>query len=442
MLYDSKPIERVDKINNILKLADEFVSERKGNFHYCLEEGRFYIYKDGYYKPLIKEEMELHVLGFENIAYLKDGARKQFIHNLGVITQLSIDKLNANEILNLENGVLHIKDGLFASHSMDDLSTIRIPYKYDSTGQCPTWLSFLNSSLEGDMERINILQEYMGYCLGKDNRFHKSLVLVGEGRNGKGTTFRVIEKLIGWDNCTFLKLGEMTKQENVSSLVNKLVNIDADTDTGAKGFESDFRRITAGDAMQARVLYSNPFSFKPFCKLIVGANELPRIADKTHGFYDRLIIIPFNVSFVGREDRELDYKLGNEISGILNWALEGRRRLYTRGYFGMTKTMEDHISELKMENNPIEYFIHNFVTFEEGKFTSKEELYNLYKQFCHDDGHHPFSKIKFGKEFFRFAGSKTQKDVRLAHVDARTHIWPSVVIKGKELHAVKDQITW
>ena len=51
-------------------------------------------------------------------------------------------------------------------------------------------------------------------------------------------------------------------------------------------------------------------------------------------------------SFLGREDLTLSDRLGRELTGILNWALRGLKRLRRRGYFVMPKSSEEAIARL------------------------------------------------------------------------------------------------
>jgi putative DNA primase/helicase len=47
------------------------------------------------------------------------------------------------------------------------------------------WLAFLQSLWPDDPETIATLQEWMGYCLTNDTRFHKIMLLIGPKRSGK-----------------------------------------------------------------------------------------------------------------------------------------------------------------------------------------------------------------------------------------------------------------
>jgi P4 family phage/plasmid primase-like protien len=285
----------------------------------------------------------------------------------------------------------------------------------------------------------------MGYCLGRDNSFQKALFLLGNPGSGKGTILRLLAKLVGEQNTSAVALDDLKQKTSVSNLLNKLVNIDADVSVNAKDFEADFRKISGKDAITAKILFKDEFRFKPYCKLIIAGQELPRISDKTRGFYRRMLIINFNVTFENREDKGLDDKLELELSGILNWALEGRKRLYENGNFTTTQIMVEYIEDLKLENNPVQSFIKECIGFHDGAKISKAELYKYYHEQSVLNGNTPLSKINFGKEFYRIVGTLTKKDYRDYSIPEKTPIWINVYIRGKNepvLYKPTEEIDW
>lgn len=432
MKFNKKTEHKSSQVNAILKLADEWV-EHNTNYKFCVDNETFYEYKNGYYSPMHDKSFERMLYESEEFLYLTSAKIKELMHRISVLTLMEYDKFNAEEILNFKNGIYDIKKDKFYAHSSKYLSTIRIPYLYDHDATCPLWISFLNECLQNNQEYIGLLQEFMGYCLGRDNSLHKALILTGDGRNGKGTTFRMIEKMVGSENCSSVDIDKLSDQTNVINIFGKLINIDGDVNTDARGFESAFRKITGGDSIMAKMLYKNVFSFKPFSKLIIGANELPHIADKTHGFYDRLLVIPYEVSFAGREDRTLEPRLEKEVSGVLNWALEGRRRLYQRGDFKMNKQSFDIVDDIKRENNPVFFFIDDCCEIKmqdkDMLYTLKSDMYVHYRIYCRNSGYKALSKHRFGREFYRIMKQYTDNDARLGGAN-RAHIWENIVIIG------------
>ena len=82
--------------------------------------------------------------------------------------------------------------------------------------------------------------------------------------------------------------------------------------------------MTGGSPIAARFPYGEYFEFVPgFSLNRFVTNHRPRVDGDDDGIWRRLRLIPFNVSFVGREDRDLAGTLEQELPGILTWALHG-----------------------------------------------------------------------------------------------------------------------
>ena len=61
------------------------------------------------------------------------------------------------------------------------------------------------------------------------------------------------------------------------------------------------KEITGGDTIAARFLYGEHFEFRPAFKLWLVTNHLPRVDGGDDAIWRRLRLIPFTVSFEGRE---------------------------------------------------------------------------------------------------------------------------------------------
>ena len=83
----------------------------------------------------------------------------------------------------------------------------------------------------------------------------------------------------------------------------------------------------------------------------LSCNEVPSFHDTCGALYSRLLVLPFDKSFVGREDRELLTKLLAEISGIANWALDGLRRLRANKRFSETPRGGELISRFRRNSS-------------------------------------------------------------------------------------------
>ena len=108
----------------------------------------------------------------------------------------------------------------------------------------------------------------------------------------------------------------------------------------------------SGDEIEADLKFKNSFRFRPYCKLIFALNNMPRVDDKTDGFFRKIIILPCNRKFAEEEqDKNLKNKLCLEIDGVFQWALAGLQRLQKRGYFKIPETIVQEINEYRKEKN-------------------------------------------------------------------------------------------
>ena len=94
-------------------------------------------------------------------------------------------------------------------------------------------------------------------------------------------------------------------------------------------------------------------------RIVILANEMPSFRDPSGALERRLIVLRTRRSFLGEEDVSLTDALLRELPGILNWAIEGRQRLYSRGRFEPKQVLID--PERIIHNLPTTQKIHRIV---------------------------------------------------------------------------------
>src|SRR5262249_51111550 len=105
------------------------------------------------------------------------------------------------EMVACANGLLHLPSGYLSPTTPAFFSFNALDFDFIADAPPPTeWLRFLDSIWCGDMEAIEGLQEWFGYCLTPDTRQQKILLVVGPKRSGKGTIGRVHTALLGQPN--------------------------------------------------------------------------------------------------------------------------------------------------------------------------------------------------------------------------------------------------
>ena len=342
----NKPPEPIVKPDKSYAYALVIKEEKAGGkYIYCLEDDKFYYYKEGYWQSLFEVEF-LGIIqeSMKEIIRHPISLRRQIIDNFRQLGRIHLEQFNFAPLINLKNGMINPYDGILQDHKAEYYSTNRLPYNYNSEAKCDLWIKSINEILENDQKKISILQEFFGYCLTRDVKQHKAMLLLGESRSGKSTLLQVLRNVVGSNNCSSVPLKYIADSQATPILINKLVNIDTDVSAKAEEFEAEFKTITSGEPVHCNQKFIAAFDFVPYCKLIMAANIFPKITDHSSAFYNRLLLIPCDRVFSEEEqNRDLPKQLEAESSGILNWSIEGLRRLTERGRFEQHDFMRDAV---------------------------------------------------------------------------------------------------
>ena len=317
-------------------------------------------------------------------------------------------------IFNCRNGTLHINTGEFTEHRNSDLLTKISTVKYVPTAHSQRFSDYINEIMSGDTDKANFLQKIFGYGLTGDTRHECMTILYGvTTRNGKGTLCESVLRVLGDYGCTSRPETIATKNynngsqpsEDVARLAGvRFVNISEPS----KGMVLDAARIksmTGNDTLNARYLHENSFDFRPQFKIYVNTNYLPVINDMTLFSSDRIIIIPFDRHF---DEHTRDTTLKRQFaepdvqSAILNWLLEGYRRLQTEGLV-FPKSVKDATERYQHESDRMALFFEDNLVEDSAAEELTSTVYARYKGWCQENGCYPEGMKNFKQGLQAFA---------------------------------------
>lgn len=327
------------------------------------------------------------------------------------------DKLQRNTWLNVENirdndntiafnnGLVDLKpcgtQAQLMSHSANYFSLNQLNYDYKPDAKCPEWLKFLGSVFK-DPEQIALLQEYMGYILTSHNKYQKFLILIGKSRAGKGVITDVMTKMVGEHNIVAPNLESITESSTLAAMSNALLYLIPEVGeihpSKKGGVVGNTKSITGGDSLSYHLMYKGNISNKKWGKMVWSTNNMPSLVDQSGALANRVLALTFTESFVGREDRGLGDRLDKETAGILNWAIDGLRRLNTNNKFTEPQASKEMVDDMKRDMFPLADFCEEACIVENSAFISSKDLYKGYLYFCNSNGiKKPMSQNYFGK---------------------------------------------
>ena len=306
------------------------------------------------------------------------------------------------DLICLTNGMFNLVTGEVLPHGTKFFATHMLPIEFDPAAvpDCPNWKKRLQEWNPAPLV-VRELQKFFGYCLTREVRYERMLLLYGPGGDGKSTVMNILRALVGKQNCSHIPMGKLNDQFYLSRLVDKLVNMS--TEVEAQAMQSmEIKAIVSGDPVCAAFKNQTPFDFEPFCKLVYSTNRLPKMLDNSDGFFRKIMIIEFKGQFVkkGRANIFLCDELLQELPGIFAWALAGLVMLREEG-FSQVAEMQESLTEYKRMNNNVLYYIEKHVQEDPAGRAGKTAVYEDYGKRCRAWNLMPIGEPSFRREFLR-----------------------------------------
>jgi putative DNA primase/helicase len=342
-------------------------------------------------------------------------------------------------LINLKNGIYNIKTKEFNKHTPRHLFTYEIPVDYGPNAKCPKIMKFFKEVLSP--EDILVIQELFGYCLYPSYQIEKAFIFLGDGANGKSTLLNLLTRFLGKNNISSVPLQVIGKDKFAASdLYGKLANICADIPNTALNNTSLFKMLTGQDSIRAEKKFKDPFNFYNIAKHIFSANQIPPSpADQSDAFFRRWILINFPNRFIGSKcDRNILEKITvfPEMSGLLNWALEGLKRLLEKKEFSRYTSIDEVREYWNKSSNLIAEFIYENIEQDDNGVETKDEVYNRYKQFAREKKYPTIASNVFSRKLKESIGFKISEGQ--LHNGKKT--WKGIKLKKKKKEGLQQYI--
>ncbi|MBD7942504.1 DNA primase [Psychrobacillus sp. Sa2BUA9] len=314
-------------------------------------------------------------------------------------------------LFNCANGVLNLKDGKLQPHDRDLRLSKLSNVEFNENAKCPVWLNFLQQIFKGDNDLIDYMQRLVGYSMTGDISEQGMYFLVGGGSNGKSTFINIIKALMGdyglqTKSDTFIKKKNEGANNDIARLASARFVSAVESEEGEKLQESLVKTITGGEPLLARFLRQEYFEFIPEFKVFFTTNHKPVIGGVDDGIWRRVKIIPFTLSLKPHQrDKKLEEKLSLEMSGILNWAVEGCLK-WQRSGLKEPRIVVDATGQYKEDMDILAPFLNEACYIDEPKNEAikieAKELYNIYDSWCYKSG----ERVLGNRSFYRMLETK------------------------------------
>lgn len=405
----------------------------------ALPNGALYVYTNGAYategtaenltiKPeataVLKERYEP-----QDTLQIIDRIKGTFPKEIDFFSKVPVD------LVCLENGILNVKTLELTPHTPELGFLAKLPVKYDPASKCPeiqkaihAWC-YEEGNPQKTEEKEKTMYEFIGYCLTREVPYHKALFLEGETGNGKTTFYNLMTAFIGIENSTRIPLEHFGDRFKMVELHGKLLNLSDELSVKVITDVEKFKQLTGESPIEGEKKYIQaPIRFKNYAKMVCAANRLPPIENADKAFFSRVIMMKFLNSFSPDAEFIKRITTPEELSGLLNLALEGLKRLYEQKEF----TLKTPVMELEQEWNIdlVQEFIQEKVIASSDSDVSFLDLYKAFLELCESREEKPCSKETFA---IRLSGHLKKMSVQVTKKKAQKEGQRLWVYKGIRL---------
>lgn len=376
--------------------------------------GTVYIYDGGYFKADASgARLKTMISKLIYLQFIKSTTLKRIYDRFlcDISLEVSFEELNRYPAhwICFENGMYDCKEKRLLPHSPKYKAINQIPHEYKPGAvhegkRTEEFLKFICP----EPDSREMLLQFSGYAHTKDVGQQKFLVLLGEGGSGKSTFIRLMEASVGSRNLSNISLTDLQQRFASFGLMGKLLNSCADLEISALEDTAIIKKVLGEDTLRAEQKGRDAISFKNYAKLIFSTNELPVVkAEKTNGFYRRLLVLPMN-RVPEKKNPNLLNELLQEIDYFLWLSVQALERMYEKEIIVTSAESEKAVAQLRMDSDTVQAFLVEACVLDEGSRSERTELYSRYEKYCEDTDRQSLTKNNFYKSL-RVKGYKDFK---------------------------------
>jgi P4 family phage/plasmid primase-like protien len=346
-----------------------------GGKHLMLSsDARFWHYNGRVWRPVADQWISGKALGTIRANPLKGQKAAPL---LGQVLTLLKANLTANDdlldfnvtplpVINCINGELWLTaDGGIELRPHQPRSFLRhcLGVAYDPAARCPEYDRALRGIFGGAKKPEALIRhwhELVGYIIQQRRHLPIIPILFGRGDNGKTKLMHTVMQLLGPGLVHAQRIEDLDKSRfAMGSLFGKFLFVDDDVRAGARLPDGILKTVSEAKEVTGELKFGPTFNFVVRAVPVLLCNNIPSLADLSHGMLRRLMVIPFDRIFTDMDkDPELfDRIVANELAGVLNRALEGYRRLLVRGTFKLPTAVKNATARWLRHANPLPAFI-------------------------------------------------------------------------------------
>ncbi len=288
----------------------------------------------------------------------------------------------------VENGIFN-----FTTGKLEEFTPNRVFLSKPSIGYYPTAQNVFITNPDGssfdvdswlaeiadDPDITDLFWQIINSVLRRVSNDVMILFYAPSGCNGKGTFLSLLRNIVGEDNCASIPLDKWGEKFDTSMLIGKMANfVDENAVKGYAASIDSLKASITNDVLTVQAKHKDAVSIHFRGTQIFCVNSLVRIGDGTDSAYRRILTVPFEKSFTGKENKLIkrDYLCRTE---VLEYVVKKALEMGAFDEYTVPAKCEELKKKYMQNNDPIRDFLAEILGQCKWKMLPNSFLYELYK---------------------------------------------------------------
>lgn len=374
--------------------------------------GRFLEYAGGIFSeiPLYKVRREVAEIGEKVTGFeVTSNAVSSVVDLIRDARSEADDKFDSrHDVLVFRDCVLDLNSFEKKSHSPEYRATSKLPFDYDPDATSDAWAKW-GKRIEPDI--LSYLEEFAGLCLTTDQRYEKSVWLVGLPNCGKGTFIQAVQAALGLSRWTTLSSSDIGNRFGLVKLAGKTLAIAAEAPPiKTPHCITVYDQIVSGEPIHVEEKGQPGYDLTPRCKVLCAMNVKPSVSHPDSGVFRRTDIVPMpplNVAI----DPEIKQQIMRDGQALVNVFLAGLKRLRQRGHFDIPRSVQVASAEFRAESDHVAMFLEDCYVAIPGCKVKSSDMNTSYFDWCKANGFRdPLDSRRLKGELQRLGAAYSRSD--------------------------------
>lgn len=321
-------------------------------------------------------------------------------------------------LLNVQNGIVNLKTKELIPHHPQYGCTSICRCAYNPNAKSSRFKSFVKEITDYNHELYDYLKTTSGYFATGLRREEKFFVYWGKtGQNGKSKYLEILEYTLG-SYASLFPTNALTKTNNDASRPTPelvpLIGIRYAHTSELEGNnvinDACIKQYTGNSHIMIRKMRQEYAKVDIFFKIAIDTNHEPKFRRFDDAIKRRLVIIPFNKKFEGKNrDLALEQKLQNDCEYVLKWIIDGAYDYYKYG-LQEPAIVREATEEYCSKADSIKSFLNEATIYEQGSLVKSSVLHQAYVNYCQYNSYTALDIKSFSQLLAQKGFEKKQKN--------------------------------